>query len=148
VVSLQIIPTTLKQANELVRRLHRHHGPTVAHRWSIGVAMDGKMVGAAICGRPKARNLPQYSLLEVNRVVTDGTPNACSKLYGTCAKIAALMGFEEIETTILCTEPGTSLKAAGWKFRRIVRAEGWDRPSRKRAKQPIIEKQVFGKRLR
>lgn len=54
--------------------------------------------------------------LEVSRVCTDGTYNACSMLYGACARIAKEMGFKKIQTYILQTEPGTSLKASGWKM--------------------------------
>lgn len=146
---MKIVPVTLAQANELVKRLHRHHAPTVGHRWSIGLEHEGKLIGAAICGRPKARMLPQYTLLEVNRLVTDGTPNACSMLYGACAKIAKLMGFHEIETTILDSEPGTSLKATGWEKRRMINGRDWNTPSRmgRRIDQPMCDKQVWGKYL-
>jgi hypothetical protein len=146
---LRIVPLTLEQANALVKRWHRHHAPTLSHRWSIGVESDSELVGAAICGRPKARAIPQYSVLEVNRLVTNGTPHACSKLYAACARIAREMGFEEIETSILATEPGTSLKAAGWVFRRIIIGRDWNCPSRggRRTDQPMCDKQVWGKKL-
>ena len=36
---LHPIPLTLKQANELVANLHRHHKPEVGHRFSIGCDM-------------------------------------------------------------------------------------------------------------
>lgn len=147
---LAIVPITLKEAKALVSKLHRHHAPPVGHRWSIGIARDGVLVGAAICGRPVARALPHDRLLEVNRLVTDGTRNACSKLYATCAAIASLMGFHDIETSILVTEPGTSLKAAGWVFRRTIRGRDWNCPSRggRRTDQPMCDKQVWGKKLR
>jgi len=151
---LRIVPMTLKQANDFVKRHHRHHAPTVSHRWSIGVddALElgiPNLVGVAICGRPKARELPQYELLEINRVATDGTANACSKLYGACAAIAKIMGFADIETSILISEPGTSLKAAGFKFRRIIKGRDWNCKSRggRRTDQPQCDKQVWGKKL-
>lgn len=133
----------------MMKRLHRHHAPTVGHRWSIGVESDGQLVGAAICGRPVARMLPHDRLLEVNRLVTDGTPNACSKLYQACARIAKEMGFYDIETTILASELGTSLKAAGWTFRRKIKGGDWNRPSRggRRTDQPMCDKQVWGRTL-
>ena len=149
VVGLRICPVTLDQANEFVKQYHRHHGTTVGHRWSIGVAVDGVLVGVAICGRPVARAVPQYSVIEINRLATDGTKNACSKLYGTCAKIAKLMGFHDIETTILDSEPGTSLRAAGFVFRRKIKGRDWNCPSRggRRIDQPMCDKQVYGKAL-
>lgn len=146
---LKIVPLTLAQANELVKRLHRHHAATVGHRWSIGVERDGQLVGAAICGRPVARAIPQYRVIEVNRLVTDGTPNACSKLYQACARIAKEMGFSDIETTILDSEPGTSLKAAGWMFRRTIRGRDWNCRARggRRTDQPMCDKKVWGRTL-
>ena len=147
---LRIVPLTLEQANEVVKKWHRHHAPTVSHRWSIGIVnSDGTLVGAAICGRPKARALPQYAMLEVNRLATDGTKNACSKLYGACASIAKLMGYAEIETSILETEPGISLRAASWEFRRIIKGRDWNCPSRggRRTDQPMCDKQVWGRVL-
>lgn len=99
---LQVVPLTLAEANAFVRQWHRHHAPTVSHRWSIGLRHGENLVGAAICGRPKSRELPQYSMLEVNRLATDGTKNACSKLYSVCARLASIMGYADIETSILC----------------------------------------------
>ena len=112
-MALRIVPLTLKQANEMVSQYHRHHAPAVGCRWSIGVELNGKLVGAAICGRPNARMTPQYSVLEVNRLVTDGTKNACSILYAACARIAREMGFEEIQTAILESEPGNFIASHG-----------------------------------
>ena len=53
-------------------------------------------------------------VLEVIRLVTDGTHNACSMLYGAAARAGAALGFIRIQTYILDSEPGTSLRAAGW----------------------------------
>lgn len=147
---LQIVPTTLPQANELVAKWHRHHKPTVGHRWSIAVSLGGEIVGAAICGRPNARMTPQYSILEINRCVTNGTKNACSKLYATCAAIARLMGFERIQTAILEHESGVSLKAAGFVFDHWSDGGDWNRPSRggRRTDQPMCRKQIWVKDLR
>jgi len=52
--------------------------------------------------------------LEVARLVTDGTPNACSALYQAAARIATEMGYAKIQTYILEKETGLSLEAAGW----------------------------------
>ena len=106
---------TLKQANDLVAKLHRHHKPCVGHRFSLGLDTDfDGLCGAVIVGRPVARRVPQYEVAEVLRLVTDGTENACSALYGAAARVAKEMGFRKIQTYILESEPGTSLKASGW----------------------------------
>jgi hypothetical protein len=111
---LKVVPLHLRQANELVAQLHRHHKPIRVAKFSIGASKEGKLVGAAICMRPACRSLDDGKTIEVCRLVTDGTDNACSLLYATCAKIAKLMGYEKAQTYILDTEPGTSLKATGW----------------------------------
>jgi hypothetical protein len=117
------------------------------------VVIDGEgwiaMAGVAICGRPVARALPQYTSIEVNRLATGGVPNACSKLYAACARIAKQMGFDEIETSILETESGTSLKAAGWQLRRTIKGRDWNTPARggRRIDQPMCDKKVYGRHL-
>ncbi len=146
---LRIVPITLEQANMFVKLHHRHHAPVVGHRWSIGVTDSDHLRGVAICGRPKARMTDMVQTLEINRLATDGTKNACSKLYAACAAIAQIMGFEDIETAILETEPGTSLRAAGFEFRRLTKGGDWNRPSRgnRRTDQPMGPKQIWGRQL-
>ena len=34
---LEVVPITLKEANAFVEQNHRHHGPTVGHKFSIGL---------------------------------------------------------------------------------------------------------------
>lgn len=81
-------------------------------------------------GRPVARMIDDGWTLEVNRVATDGTKNACSILYAAAWRAARALGYRKLVTYILDTEPGTSLRAAGWKC--LGRAGGgrWSRPSR------------------
>lgn len=115
-MKLYVVPIELKQANEYVAKFHRHHKPVQGHRFSIAVIDEnGTIHGAATIGRPVAR-LAGHPLktLEVTRLVTDGTPNACSALYGAAARTAKALGYQKIQTYILATEPGISLKAAGW----------------------------------
>lgn len=73
---LEITPMTLKEANAYVEQNHRHHGPVVGHKFSIGCSDGEKIVGVAIVGRPVARHLDDGWTLEVNRLCTDGTRNA------------------------------------------------------------------------
>lgn len=111
----RIRPLTLRQANDLVARLHRHHKPATGHRFSIGLESDeGELVGAAIVGRPVAPKTDQYLVAEVTRLVTDGSRNACSALYGAAARAAKAMGFARIQTFTLPSESGASLRGAGW----------------------------------
>lgn len=86
---LEVVPITLKEANAFVEQNHRHHGPTVGHKFSIGLSDGEKIVGVAIVGRPVARHLDDGWTLEVNRLCTDGTRNASicvSTLYSYITK--------------------------------------------------------------
>lgn len=114
-MELLVTPLTLKQANEFVAAHHRHHKPATGHRFSIGcVDSEGRLHGAAIVSRPVARMVDPYRVAEVVRLVTDGTPNACSILYGAAARAAKAMGFQKIQTYTLPDEGGASLRASGW----------------------------------
>lgn len=111
------MPLTLKAANEFTVSVHRHHGafPPGLDYFRIGAMTDdGELVGAAICARPPNRNSDDGFTVEVVRCATNGHKNACSFLYGQCARIARLMGFRRIITYTLDQESGASLKAAGW----------------------------------
>ena len=108
---LEIVPTTLAEANEFVARHHRHRGRVTGHLFSIAVARDGEVCGVVIVGRPVARCLDDTLTVEVTRVATDGTPNASSKLYGAAQRAAFALGYRRVITYTLETEPGTSLRA-------------------------------------
>jgi hypothetical protein len=132
---LHTAPITLRAANAWVVANHRHHGPTRGHRFSVSVVdAAGIIHGVGIAGRPVARQLDDGAHLEVLRVATDGTPNACSMLYGALRRAAIALGYrpENVLTYTLATEPGTSLRAAGWHAAARVKGETWDRPSRAR----------------
>ena len=112
---LEVVPITLREANAFVEQNHRHHGPTVGHKFSIGLSDGEKIVGVAIVGRPVARHLDDGWTLEINRLCTDGTRNACSMLYAAAWRTARAMGYKRLVTYILESENGASLRAAGWK---------------------------------
>ncbi len=130
---MRIVPLELRDLNALVHLLHRHHKPIQGHRFSIGVEHVGKIVGGAAVGRPTARMTNQRKILEVTRLVTDGTKNACSALYSAAARIGKEMGYEHIQTFILESESGVSLKAAGWIFEQESRGGDWTRESKPKA---------------
>ena len=111
---LSLIPVSLKDANAFVAAYHRHHKPTRGHKFSVGCAVAGQLVGVAIVGRPVSRYLDDSLTLEVNRLCTTGEPNVCSMLYGAAARAAKAMGYRKIITYTLDSEPGASLRAAGW----------------------------------
>ena len=112
---MTLTPISLSEANAFVALWHRHHKPVVGHKFSIGCEADGRLAGVAIVGRPVSRYLDDGKTLEVNRLCTDGTKNACSFLYAAAWRAVRAMGYHKLITYILDTEPGTSLRAAGWK---------------------------------
>jgi hypothetical protein len=146
---MKIVPLELRDLNTLVERLHRHHKRVQGHRFSIGVEFDGKLVGGASVGRPVARMTNQREVLEVTRLVTDGTPNACSVLYSAAARIGKQLGYKKIQTFILDSESGVSLKAAGWKLDSNSAGGDWTRESKpnRRQDQPQTPKQKWIKIL-
>lgn len=122
---LFLVPVSLKDANAFVAEHHRHHKPTRGHKFSIGCAVEGRLVGVAIVGRPVSRYLDDGLTLEVNRLCTTGEQNACSMLYGAAARAAKAMGYRKIITYTLDSEPGTSLRAAGWTCAGPAGGERW-----------------------
>ena len=102
---LTLKPVSLADANSFVALHHRHHKPVRGHKYSLSCMADGQLVGVAITGRPVSRYLDDGLTLEVNRLCTDGTRNACSFLYGAAARAAKAMGYQKIITYILDTEP-------------------------------------------
>lgn len=138
---LEIVPLTLAEANAFVSEQHRHHPAVVGHKFSLGAAVGEKVVGVAVVGRPNARGLDDGWTLEVTRVATDGTKNACSALYGACRRAAFALGYRKLVTYTLTTEPGTSLRAAGWKVVGEVKGRSWSCASRPRHdKHPTTDK--------
>ena len=113
-MALEIVPITLKEATQFVRDPHRHHGPVTGHKFSIAASDGEKIVGTVIVGRPVSRHLDDGWTLEVSRLCTDGTRNACSMLYAAAWRAARAMGYKRLITYILESENGATLRAAGW----------------------------------
>lgn len=146
---MKIVHLELAEANALVARLHRHHKPVRGYRFAIGAEHAGRLVGAAIVGRPVARHTDQRNTVEVTRLVTDGTANACSLLYGAAARAARELGYQRIQTFILESEPGTSLQATGWTFAGTTSGGSWAQGGRadRRTDQPTCPKKRYLKIL-
>lgn len=71
--------------------------------------------------------------LEVTRTATDGTRNTNSLLYGAAWRAARALGYCRLITYTQASEPGTSLRAAGWRaIAERPAHKGWHRPSRPR----------------
>lgn len=136
---LRIVPVTQKQAFLFVADWHRHNAPPRGFKFAVGVASGDTIVGVAIAGRPVARLADDGLTVEVTRVTTDGTPNACSMLYGACWRAAKALGFSRAITYTQCGETGASLRAAGWILDEKLRQRpGWNVPSRPRHEDGYI----------
>lgn len=132
-MTLSIVPTTLREASEFVRRHHRHHVPPQGGLFALAVAHDDAIVGVAIVGRPVARMSDDGFTAEVTRVcVIDGAKNACSMLYAAAWRAARAMGYRRCITYTLSTEPGISLRGAGWRLVGEAGGGTWSRASRPR----------------
>lgn len=140
---LRLVPSELREANAYVDLLHRHHKPVQGHRWSSGVVdEDGVLRGVAIVGRPKARMIDKKRVVEVVRVCTDGTKNACSFLYGAACRQQKSHGYDKAITYTLISESGISLRAAGWKPVAVTEGGSWSRPSRPRDDNHPLDQKV------
>lgn len=140
-MKLQIVHIELGEANAFVAKYHRHHSPVTGHRFSIGCVNGDALVGVAIIGRPVARMQDDGLTLEVNRVATDGTKNACSILYGAARRACFALGYKRLVTYTLPSEGGASLRGAGWKCLGIAGGGKWSRNSRPRSDEhPLQEK--------
>lgn len=129
---LALVPIALDDANAFIARHHRHHPPARGCICCVAVARGEQVVGVAIIGRPVARRMQDGWTAEVTRVATDGTRNACSKLYGACWRAVRALGYRRLITYTLPTEGGASLLGAGWRLLGEAGGGSWDRAARPR----------------
>lgn len=121
---MYVVPTPYQTACDVIAGWHRHHRPPPGHMASFAVYDGCRLCGVAMVGRPVNPHLQAQGWLEVVRVATDGTPNACSALYGAVVRWvrglnriivrAGGLPFVGIKTYILGTETGSSLRAANF----------------------------------
>ena len=100
------------------------------------------IIGVVIVGRPVARLNQDAWTAEVTRLcVLEGYPNACSMLYAAAWRACRAMGWRRLITYTLVSEPGTSLRAAGWREIGRVTGRSWNREARPRVdKHPLFDK--------
>lgn len=142
--TLQVRPVSREIARWFVEANHRHLQAPLSHKFSIGVEDGGgHLLGVLMAGRPVARGLDDGLTLEVTRCCTDGTENACSMLYGRARAAAKALGYRRLVTYTLVTEPGESLRGAGFeRVGDVVKARPWSCKSRPRDdKGPLIDRQ-------
>jgi hypothetical protein len=115
-MSLRVVPISLEEARTFVGDHHRHSAPAGIARFAIGLRSGDDMVAVSVVGNPKGQGLQNGLTFEVLRVASIALPrvNACSRLYGACARSALAMGFRRGVTYTRVDEPGSSLRASGW----------------------------------
>lgn len=142
-MKLEIVPIKQDEAFEFVAKYHRHHKKPVGSIFQIACAQNNKIVGVVIVGRPVARRLDNGYTLEVNRLCTDGTKNACSMLYSAAWRVAKALGWKRLITYILSSENGSSLYASNWKLLGERGGGTWNVPSRPRVDKHDIQKKLL-----
>lgn len=112
-MTLELRPWTVKQALPFVREVHRRLPRVQGAMWAVRVCVDDETVGCALVGWP-ARAISHDTLCVLRVAVREEHPNACSMLYGACARAAKAMGARNLVTYTHGDEHGCSLKASGW----------------------------------
>lgn len=153
-MNLVVVPIDFDEACMFVGMHHRHHIAPVGHKFSIACAQRSvfgedavvfRVIGVAIVGRPVSRHQEAGGwTLEVTRLCTDGTRNACSMLYGAARKAAFALGYNRLITYTLPEEGGASLRGAGIRLLGERRGGSWSVPSRPRIdKHPLQGKLLW-----
>lgn len=137
-----VVPVTIKEANQVVARWHRHHKPVVGAKFAIGISDGTTIRGVAIVGRPVARMADDGWTVEVTRCCTDGIRNGCSQLYGAAWRAARAMGYRRLITYTLPEEGGASLRAAGLKLIGAAGGGKWGRKDRPRVDEHPLQRKL------
>lgn len=141
---LVVVPTTISDARVYVRQHHRHHLPSLSGLFAVACAFEGQDIirGVAMVGRPVSRMEDNGFTVEVNRLATDGTMNACSLLYRAAWRVAVAMGYRRLITYTLPEEGGASLKASGFRLLGEAGGGSWSGPSRPRVDRAPMQKKL------
>lgn len=143
---LQIVPCSLRKANDFVEMYHRHSIRTSRDggKFALAVASAAQVVGVAIVGNPLSATFMDGFTVEVLRacVLPDAPRNCNSFLYGACRRVWFEMGGRKILTYTLTDESGASLRGAGWKLAATIKGHNpstWGKSDHlKRFEQSII----------
>lgn len=140
-MKLLVRPITRRNAQEFIRAQHRHSDPPIGDMFRTSIVYHGALVAVGIVGRPVARGLDDRDTVEILRVCTLGTRNACSLLYGRLCRAAEALGFQRAITYTRIDEDGASLRAAGFRQAATVKGREWTTPSRpRRAGRDIVDR--------
>lgn len=144
---MKLVPATVRTAQAFIKEHHRHLPKVQGGLFAVACADDsGEVLGVVLAANPP-RVWQGSGRVVISRVATDGSENACSMLYGAICRAAKALGYREAWTYTLPDEPGTSLRAAGFQYKGLTKAETWDRPSRSRNDVEKIRKHRWMRQL-
>ena len=130
---LELIPITLREANDFVAEYHRHNGRTSRNggKFALACATDDGLMGVAIVGNPLSATLMDGFTAEVLRLCVrpDAPKNSCSMLYAASWRAWKAMGGRKLITYTLAMESGASLRGAGWRIVGECKPGTWNRPN-------------------
>ena len=137
ITELKAWPITLREAQEYIKKHHRHCGPPKFHKFSVALKVEGEQefVGVGVASTPKSRAQMDGETLEINRVCSDARyADVCSKLYALMIRAGKSMGYHRFISYTLPEESGASLKAAGFHFDGMTeeRTSSWNSRNRPR----------------
>lgn len=72
-----------------------------------------------------ARHQDDGRTLEITRLCTDGTKNACSFLIGAVKRAGRALGYKRLISYTLESEPGASWRASGMEQVGSVKGQAW-----------------------
>jgi hypothetical protein len=110
----ELFPVDFRDVRRFIAEHHRHNEPPIGHKFSIGLRRGDRLVGVVVASRPVGRHADDGMTIELTRVTTDGDRNACSRLYSAACRAAFAIGYRRVITFTLQSEPGSSLRAAGF----------------------------------
>ena len=108
--AIYLVPVSLREANEFLEQHSRQYRPMRGCIFSVGCALDGKLVGAAIVGFCRE----DAQALQIDRIYTTGGRAAYGMLYGAAARAAQALGYWKIIAFLPADRPDSALRAAGW----------------------------------
>ena len=145
-MSLEIIPITIRAANEFVEMYHRHNKKVQGARFAVGCISNNELVAVGIVGRPVARKLDNGLTAEITRLCAkpEAPKNACSFLYGRCWRIWQQMGGTRMITYTFRKEAGGSIRATGWRMIGATRGfgdhlKGWQTRANREKQENVKE---------
>lgn len=124
-MTLFLRPVSFNAAKKWVGANHRHS--PMPNGWKFGAAIyeEDRQVGVVMAKPPAVPQLDDGFTLEIHRLCTDGTRNACSFGYAAMIRAAKALGFCKVITYTLDEESGASLKAVGFKVARRAASTDW-----------------------